>query len=1170
MSQDVMLCVMNSTVVLDDVNVKMQSSESCVKCLNLDVELLSKQNVHNDLSKSYSQLEKHCISLELTMQLNQEIFQKDSLSNNQNAFKIPKYFKNKDLKAQLQAKDTTICKLKEHIKSARDNDKEEKVKQDMGEIETINIELEHSAAKLLSENEQHGDSLIAQLNSKSIENVDLKRQIQDKVFVITSLKKDLRELKRKEIVKNAAQLPIATTIAPCMFKIDLDPLALRLLKNREAHIDYLKHTQEQADILRGIVKQDKAKQMLDNALDFACCPDCSLVFGLRMLKTLTRNRSRLMNFVSKFLGTVRFGNDQVVKIIGYGDYQLGNVIISRVYYVEGIGYKLFSVGQFCNTDLEVSFQKNTCFIWNLEGVDLLSGSRDTNLYTISLDDMLKTYLICLLSKASKTKSWLWHRRLSHLNFGTLNKLAKDGLARGIRKIKFQKDHVCSTCAFEKARNPLINPKLRTLIKRNYIFFIWISVAQCVWRALMGKSISCEDLGKLNAKADIGIFVGYTLAKKAFIIYNRRTRKIMETIHVTFNELTSMASEQFSLGPGHQVMTPATSSSGLVPNPIPQQPCNPPNRDDWDRLFQPMFDEYFNFSTIDISQVPVATKPRAVDIADSLVSSSIDQDAPSTKEGINFEESFASVARIEAIRIFVANAANKNMTIFQMDVKTAFLNGELKQEFVNHQPHEIPEIIPFIESKEWFETKNELYKMMEAYTERMNKKREQKALLAAQKEQELREQEQAVQREQELLAQKQAAQEKEEPSQNSDFCQLIGEICGIKVCEEQKQNMEDTMLELLEDCRQKELYCMHNNVENIIESALNSKLLSINLKSQRLDKEKQEVKNIVEQAPKRKTRLTKCLKNFKVLHNESIIPLNNTSRISPVIAITLDLPTKKPEYSLSMADEHLSAILETESDEVIKSSVKNLVPIPSESEVTSNNENECDEPVNDESSPIFTTFSNPLLASDDDFSSSDDKSFSVEDEFSGELAHIDPIPPGNEEGDFNLEEEIRLFEDMFDSQIEEINLFLATDDLMPPGIENDDYDSKGDIHFLKELLSNDTLSLPENESFNFDHHDDPSFPRPPPKPPDVEVFFDFKPDTGVLTTKVVKGISKHYVLMPKILPSQPALCPNIDPLLPFSSRNEDKVFKLDQGLKMDDYKFVRDQGSEWKLKDAPQV
>ncbi|GJV39888.1 retrovirus-related pol polyprotein from transposon TNT 1-94 [Tanacetum coccineum] len=173
---------------------------------------------------------------------------------------------------------------------------------------------------------------------------------------------------------------------------------------------------------------------------------------------MTGNRSQLMNFVSKFLGTTRFENSHIARIIRYGDYQLGNVTISRVYYIEGLGHNLFSVGQFCDGDLKIAFWKNTCFIRNLEGVDLLFGSRDTNLYTISLDDMLKTSLICLLSKASKTKSWLWHRRLSHLNFGTINKLAKDNLARGIPRLKFQKDRLCYACALGKSKKSSHQPK----------------------------------------------------------------------------------------------------------------------------------------------------------------------------------------------------------------------------------------------------------------------------------------------------------------------------------------------------------------------------------------------------------------------------------------------------------------------------------------------------------------------------------------------------------------------------------------------------------------------------------------------------------------------------------------------------------------------------------------
>ncbi|GJR14418.1 hypothetical protein Tco_0797070 [Tanacetum coccineum] len=101
-------------------------------------------------------------------------------------------------------------------------------------------------------------------------------------------------------------------------------------------------------------------------------------------------------------------NDHVAKILGYGDYQIGNITISRVYYVKGLGHNLFSVGQFCDSNLEVAFRQHTCFIRILEGVDLLTGSRGNNLYTLSLGDMMASSNICLLSKASKTKSWLGH------------------------------------------------------------------------------------------------------------------------------------------------------------------------------------------------------------------------------------------------------------------------------------------------------------------------------------------------------------------------------------------------------------------------------------------------------------------------------------------------------------------------------------------------------------------------------------------------------------------------------------------------------------------------------------------------------------------------------------------------------------------------------------------
>nr|GEV64378.1 retrovirus-related Pol polyprotein from transposon TNT 1-94 [Tanacetum cinerariifolium] len=190
----------------------------------------------------------------------------------------------------------------------------------------------------------------------------------------------------------------------------------------------------------------------------------------------------------------------------------------------------------------------------------------------------------------------------------------------------------------------------------------------VFGSLCYPTNDCEDLGKLNSKADIG--------------------------------------------PELQFMTHATSSSRLVPNHVPQQPFNPPTRNDWDCLFQPMFDKYFNPPSSDVSPFAVAAAPRAVDIVGSPSSTTIDQDAPASiftrkqleidvmwcyfdafltpVEPKNFKEAMLESSWIEifkvkidevgeAIHIFVANAANKNMTIYQMDAKMAFLNGELKEE-----------------------------------------------------------------------------------------------------------------------------------------------------------------------------------------------------------------------------------------------------------------------------------------------------------------------------------------------------------------------------------------------------------------------------------------------------------------------------------------------------------
>nr|GEW97824.1 hypothetical protein [Tanacetum cinerariifolium] len=150
---------------------------------------------------------------------------------------------------------------------------------------------------------------------------------------------------------------------------------------------------------------------------------------VRNSKHMTGDRSQLINFVQKFLGTVKFGNDHVVKIMGYGDYKIGNVTISRVYFVEGLGHNLFSVGQFCDSELEVDFRQHTCFICNSDVVDLLTGSRGNNLYTLSLQDMIAS-----------------------------SPIYRHGLIRGLPKLKFEKDHLYSACAMGKSKKKSHKPK----------------------------------------------------------------------------------------------------------------------------------------------------------------------------------------------------------------------------------------------------------------------------------------------------------------------------------------------------------------------------------------------------------------------------------------------------------------------------------------------------------------------------------------------------------------------------------------------------------------------------------------------------------------------------------------------------------------------------------------
>ncbi|GJX03177.1 retrovirus-related pol polyprotein from transposon TNT 1-94 [Tanacetum coccineum] len=412
-SKDIVNILVNSSVNIASVNV-----HECEKCLKLETELLNKKDfvekeIYDKLFKSFTTLEKHCISLEVDTQHNQEIFQRDNSVSNQSAPSFDQLFELNELKAQSQEKDTIIKKLKERIKSLSVKMNEDKIKKDLEEIETINIELDHRVSKLIAENEhlkqtykqlydsikparirskEQCDDLINQVNLKSVEISNLNASLQEKVLVITALKDDLRKLIEKALVDNDVTKHPSD---PEMLKIDVEPITPKLLNKQTAHYAYIKHTQEKATVLRDLVEHVKSKYPLDQSLESACryaklvqelltnisktCPrvkpstsasgsqpsgntkkdkirqtpsstqknkveahprkvksslknkDCvvqpkgtahvqhsklnanSELKCVNCSKHITGDRSQLTNFVNKFLGTVKFGNDHMEK-----------------------------------------------------------------------------------------------------------------------------------------------------------------------------------------------------------------------------------------------------------------------------------------------------------------------------------------------------------------------------------------------------------------------------------------------------------------------------------------------------------------------------------------------------------------------------------------------------------------------------------------------------------------------------------------------------------------------------------------------------------------------------------------------------------------------------------------------------------------------------------------
>nr|GEZ29304.1 retrovirus-related Pol polyprotein from transposon TNT 1-94 [Tanacetum cinerariifolium] len=299
-------------------------------------------------------------------------------------------------------------------------------------------------------------------------------------------------------------------------------------------------------------------------------------------KHMTGNLNLLINLIEKFLGTVKFRNDQIAPILGYGDLVQRVVTIKRVYYVEGLNDNLFSVGQFCDADLEVAFRKSTCYIRVLKGNDLLTGSRGTDLYSITLQDTNSPSPICLMAKATSSQAWLWHRRLSYLNFDTINLLSKNDIVVGLPKLKFVKVHLCSSCELGKAKQKSFHTKITPSSKR------WLQLLHMDLYGLM-------RVASINGKRYVLVIVD-DYSRYTWTHFLRSKDETLEVL-IDFLKLVQKGLqaqrtvlEHDSLSPGAQCQKNVTQADKTVTT-----------SNELDFLFSPMFDEMLNGSSKVVSK-----------------------------------------------------------------------------------------------------------------------------------------------------------------------------------------------------------------------------------------------------------------------------------------------------------------------------------------------------------------------------------------------------------------------------------------------------------------------------------------------------------------------------------------------------------------------------------------
>nr|GEU35876.1 putative reverse transcriptase domain-containing protein [Tanacetum cinerariifolium] len=551
--------------------------DSCLVALQNKQTEFEKYKAFNDRTIDYDKLER----------------KNDTVWNEQasNVFRKEheQYIEIQDLKAQLQDKNIAISNLKKLIEKGKGKSVETK-------FDKPSVVRQPNAQRIpkpsvLDKPTPFSDSLERKYFSKknSVPKTNVSKGLSKSVTAQT-----LPQIERQAVSNTNVLKPVDSDHFACVTKMLNDVNA----RTKKPNVVPINNRKPKGHANKSVATPHKKKVALKSTTQkpksyYRMLYEKTIDSGFT--KHMTGNLKSLCNFVEKFLGTVCFGNDQFAPILGYGDLVQGNITINR-------------------------------------GNDLLIGNRGSDLYTISLQDSTSSTPLYLMAKASPTQAWLWHRRLSHLNFDYINLLSKKDVVIGLPKLKFFKDQLCSSCEVSKAKRSSFKSKavpsskgrlnmlhmdlcgptrVASINGKKYILVIVDDYSRYTWtlflhskaetpevlkeflmmiqRNLQAPVISAEaiatacysqnrsiiipthdktayhiindkkpsikhlyifvcicfltrdgeHLDKMKEKGDLCILVGYSTQSKGYHVYNKRTRLIVESIHIRFNEIKEM-------------------------------------------------------------------------------------------------------------------------------------------------------------------------------------------------------------------------------------------------------------------------------------------------------------------------------------------------------------------------------------------------------------------------------------------------------------------------------------------------------------------------------------------------------------------------------------------------------------------------------------------------------